>query len=149
MKSKGIIALLLVIIGCLLIYIGITSNHSNSKHILATNTPQVKAQNTQVSTKSPTQKPTNKPTAKPTIMSSTKTSSSYSSQRSSFTNKYGTPTTKCAYPGCSNYIASSGDTNCCTLHSNRCLECHKYIDGDAAYCMDCLTSAINKIKQGK
>ena len=61
---------------------------------------------------------------------------------SSFTNKYGTPTTKCAHPGCNNYIASTGDTNCCTVHSNRCLECGKYIDEDAFYCMSCLTNGV-------
>ena len=62
----------------------------------------------------------------------------------SFTNKYGTPTTKCAHPGCSNYIASSGDTNCCPTHSNKCLNCGKYIDEDAAYCMSCLSNALGK-----
>ena len=60
----------------------------------------------------------------------------------SFTNKYGTSTTKCAHPGCSNYIASSGDTNCCTLHSNRCGTCGKYIDEDAMYCLDCIADAL-------
>ena len=64
------------------------------------------------------------------------------SSKSSFTNKYGTPTTKCAHSGCNNYIASSGDTNCCTIHSNRCLECGKYIDEDATYCMDCIQKAL-------
>ncbi len=60
----------------------------------------------------------------------------------SFTNKYGTSTTKCAHPGCSNYIASSGDTNCCTIHSNRCGTCGKYIDEDAMYCLDCIADAL-------
>ena len=59
---------------------------------------------------------------------------------SSFTNKYGTATTNCAHAGCDNYIASSGDTNCCTVHSNTCQNCGKYIDEDALYCMDCLSS---------
>lgn len=59
-----------------------------------------------------------------------------------FTNKYGSPTTRCAKAGCSYYIASSGDTNCCVKHSNKCLECKKYIDGDAMYCMDCLSGSI-------
>ncbi len=36
----------------------------------------------------------------------------------SFTNDYGTATTICAHSGCTNYIASSGDANCCTTHSN-------------------------------
>ncbi len=64
----------------------------------------------------------------------------------SFTNKYGTSTTKCAHSGCSNYIASSGDTNCCTQHSNRCLECNGYIDEDALYCVDCIKNAVSKTK---
>ena len=67
------------------------------------------------------------------------------SSSSSFTNEYGTPTTKCAHSGCSNFIASSGDTNCCTLHSNRCAECGKYIDEDATWCMDCLAKAANSV----
>lgn len=66
---------------------------------------------------------------------------SYSSS-DSFTNKYGTSTTKCAVAGCENYIASSGDTNCCTTHSNKCGICNKYIDGDAMYCMDCIISEM-------
>lgn len=70
----------------------------------------------------------------------TKAASSYSD--SSFTNKYGTPTTKCATSGCKNYIASSGDTNCCVTHSNKCLECKCYIDGDAIYCMSCIMKAF-------
>lgn len=61
---------------------------------------------------------------------------------SGFTNKYGTPTTKCAHPGCSNKIASSGNTNCCTKHSNRCGSCGIYIDEDALFCIACLTRAL-------
>ncbi len=64
------------------------------------------------------------------------------SSSSSFTNRYGTPTTKCVKSGCNNYIAKSGDSNCCTTHSNRCLECNCYIDGDAMYCMSCLTGGL-------
>lgn len=77
--------------------------------------------------------------------SSNKTSGS---STSSFTNAYGTSTTKCAHPGCNNYIASSGDTNCCTTHSNRCLNCNKYIDEDATYCMSCLTKSITGSSSG-
>lgn len=55
-----------------------------------------------------------------------------------FTNKYGTATTQCAYKGCYKYIATSGDTNCCTAHSNKCLNCGCYIDNDATFCMDCM-----------
>lgn len=75
-------------------------------------------------------------------------SSSYSgssgSSKSSYSNKYGTSTTKCAKPGCNNYIASSGDTNCCVTHSNKCLNCRKYIDGDATYCLSCLYDSVKK-----
>lgn len=77
--------------------------------------------------------------------SSSNSSKNFSSSSSgSFTNKYGTSSTKCAKSGCNNYIASSGDTNCCTTHSNKCLECKKYIDSDATYCMSCLSKAANK-----
>ena len=68
-----------------------------------------------------------------------------SAPRVSFTNKYGTSTTKCVQSGCDNYIATSGDTNCCTAHSNTCLECGCYIDGDAMYCMSCLEKAIDDV----
>lgn len=67
---------------------------------------------------------------------------------SSFTNAYGTSTTICAHPGCTKYIASSGDTNCCTTHSNKCLNCNRYIDEDAMYCMDCLTESISGKSSG-
>ena len=78
-----------------------------------------------------------------TNSNSSSSSSSYSSS-SSFTNNFGTPTTKCNHSGCTRYIASSGDTNCCTVHSNRCGTCGKYIDEDASYCMDCIRKALNK-----
>lgn len=65
-----------------------------------------------------------------------------SSVTSSFTNKYGTSTTKCAISGCNNYIAKSGDTNCCTTHSRRCGNCNCYIDSDAMYCMTCISGAV-------
>lgn len=57
-------------------------------------------------------------------------------------NKYGDSNTKCVVSGCTNTIATTGDTNCCVVHSNECLECKKFIDGDAMYCMDCLNGAI-------
>ena len=63
--------------------------------------------------------------------------------KASFTNQFGTATTICAHSGCSNYIASSGDTNCCTTHSNMCAECGKYIDEDALLCMDCIEKALD------
>ena len=70
-----------------------------------------------------------------------------STNRQKFTNAYGTPTTKCAHYGCNNYIASSGDTNCCTVHSNKCADCGKYIDEDAMYCMSCLNKAAGSTSQ--
>ena len=68
------------------------------------------------------------------------TSSGGSKNNSYFTNKYGTPTTKCNHSGCTKNIASSGDTNCCPVHSKKCLNCGCYIDEDAMYCMDCIKS---------
>lgn len=73
-----------------------------------------------------------------------KTGGKESSDKPAFTNKYGTPTTKCAHKGCNNYIARTGDTNCCEKHSAKCLNCGKYIDEDAVYCMDCLSNAASK-----
>ena len=83
-------------------------------------------------------------TASKKSSSSSTTSSSSSSSSGSFTNAYGSPTTKCAYPGCNNPVASSGDTNCCSAHSNRCLNCGKLIDSDAMYCMSCLSKALQQ-----
>ncbi|MBQ7119639.1 MAG: hypothetical protein IJO09_05445 [Oscillospiraceae bacterium] len=70
------------------------------------------------------------------------TSSGSGAASSSFSNAYGTPDTVCVVSGCNKKIASSGDTNCCTSHSNCCGECGKYIDGDAMYCMSCIKDAI-------
>lgn len=61
-----------------------------------------------------------------------------------FTNKYGTRTTLCAHTGCNNYIAPSGDTNCCTTHSHRCIDCNCYIDEDAMFCISCLEKAAKQ-----
>lgn len=73
----------------------------------------------------------------------------HSSNSGIFTNSYGTATTKCAHNGCSNTIASSGDTNCCIVHSNKCLNCGKYIDEDALFCMDCLSGKNSANSSGK
>jgi hypothetical protein len=67
---------------------------------------------------------------------------SSSVSRVTFTNNYGTATTICAEPGCSNYIASSGDTHNCVVHANRCVECGIYIDSDAVWCMTCILEAF-------
>lgn len=66
-----------------------------------------------------------------------------------FTNSYGTATTKCVHNGCNNTIASSGDTNCCIVHSNKCLNCGKYIDEDAFFCMDCLSGNNSANRSGQ
>ena len=65
-------------------------------------------------------------------------------ESSNFTNKFGTPDTVCAHSGCSNKIASSGDTNCCVSHSKGCGECGCYIDEDALFCMSCIEKAVKK-----
>lgn len=95
------------------------------------------------STPVPTPKSTPLPTSSPS--KNVEHTSKSSTTNVVFTNKYGTPTTICAHAGCYNYIAPSGDTNCCTVHSNRCLQCGKYIDGDAMYCIDCLVVAFDKL----
>ncbi len=61
---------------------------------------------------------------------------------SDFINAYGTANTICAHSGCTNYIASSGDTNCCIVHAHKCADCGKYIDEDAIWCMSCLSKAV-------
>ena len=73
----------------------------------------------------------------------------HSSNSGIFTNSYGSATTKCAHNGCYNTIASSGDTNCCIVHSNKCLNCGKYIDEDALFCMDCLSGNNSTNKSGQ
>lgn len=78
-----------------------------------------------------------------TTAEKTKSPNSYSS----FTNKYGTATTLCVHTGCTNFIAKSGDTNCCETHSNRCGECGCYIDEDAMFCLSCIEKAINNKSQ--
>ena len=78
----------------------------------------------------------------PAVTTSAKSAETAKSSKP-FTNKYGTATTKCAHSGCDNYIASSGDTNCCVTHSKKCANCGVYIDEDATYCMDCLKKALS------
>ena len=71
-----------------------------------------------------------------------------SSDSGSFSNKYGTKTTQCAISGCENYIAKSGDTNCCTAHSNKCAECYCYIDSEAMYCSECISEVADEEDTG-
>lgn len=85
-----------------------------------------------------------KPSYTPSV-SGTQTDKNPTSTSTSFINKYGTATTVCAVSGCSNYIATSGDTNSCTSHSNKCAECKCYIDYDAALCMTCISDVFNSI----
>lgn len=66
---------------------------------------------------------------------------------SPFTNEYGTPSTLCSHEGCNRYIATSGNTKCCTAHSQSCINCGCYIDEDAIYCMQCLSESITNSKR--
>ena len=91
----------------------------------------------EITTPAPAVTPTSKPTNEPSKSTSVPI-------QSSFTNKSGTPATKCAHAGCNNYIASSGDTNYCVSHSKRCLECGCYIDEDAAWCISCIEKALKQ-----
>lgn len=127
MKRKiGIIIITLIVVSLAFGLMACSSSSASS------NTTTTKTEST--TTKAPTKAPT-KTTTTPTTTGG--------SSGGVFTNKYGTPTTKCAHTGCDNYIASSGDTNCCTTHSRRCLNCNKYIDEDALYCIDCLAAALS------
>lgn len=67
-----------------------------------------------------------------------------STDRIGFTNKYGTKTTVCAHPGCTDYIALSGDTNCCVAHSSKCHDCGCYIDEDGFLCVSCIAKAAKQ-----
>ena len=79
-------------------------------------------------------------------INSSGTSEKPSTYNTVFTNSFGSPDTKCNHPGCNNTIASSGDTNCCVMHSNKCLNCGKYVDEDALFCMDCLSGKTTSIE---
>lgn len=132
----------LVLLAAIMVFILISCGSNGSS---PTPTPQPSPTPTPestVATATPTPESTAVPTAKPTNKAS-------SSTKTSFTNKYGTPTTICAHRGCTNYIASSGDTNCCTTHSRRCAECGKYIDEDGTWCMDCLKKGAEQVVQSK
>lgn len=67
-------------------------------------------------------------------------------QSENFNNKYGTMSTKCAHPDCEMNIVTSGDSNCCIIHSNKCGNCGCYIDEDAMYCMTCVANSLNNNK---
>ena len=84
-------------------------------------------------------------TAEPTPTKASELKSN--STKINFTNKFGTATTKCNHPGCTNTIAPSGDTNCCTIHSQKCIDCGCYIDEDAIWCIDCILDALEEIEK--
>lgn len=50
---------------------------------------------------------------------------------------------QCEHPGCTNQAAETGDSHYCEEHSNKCLECNKFIDEDALYCINCIFKALN------
>lgn len=143
---KKILSLLIIVFAAIML----TGCSDSPQTYIVTKAP---VKQTEVITAAPTKTPTPtqtvKPTAKPTATSTSKSTSSSANSSSSsksqaFTNSYGTPTTKCNHYGCSNYIAPSGDTNCCTQHSNRCANCGCYIDEDAWMCMKCITNGVEQ-----
>ncbi len=131
----GLIFLVVVALLCVIDSQTTSAKKSNSTYKTNSSSTTVKTIN---STDNPTDNPTAKPTAIPTTQPTAKPTAN---SRVSFTNKYGTRTTICAHAGCSNYIATSGDTAYCTAHSKKCSSCGKYIDEDATYCMDCIKAA--------
>ena len=50
---------------------------------------------------------------------------------------------KCAKSGCNSKAVTTGDSVYCSKHSNRCLNCNCYIDGDAMFCMPCIRDALS------
>ncbi len=50
----------------------------------------------------------------------------------------------CAHAGCTLPAVTTGDSIYCSVHSNKCLECGKYIDEDAMYCISCIFDAVSQ-----
>jgi len=146
-KNAGLLwlvaGIVIVIIGC---YVGSLKSSPYTTSSSSSSESASSSSSSSSSSKSSSSSSSSKSSSSSSYSKSSSSSSSSKSSSSSFTNKYGTATTKCAHSGCNNYIASSGDTNCCTTHSNRCLECNKYIDEDAMYCMSCITKAASSSK---
>lgn len=143
MKKKTIkMGMLSLVLACLLICLtGCPSSSGTSSSSKKTSSSTSKS-NTSSSINNNTSS-TSKSNTSSSINNNTGSASNKGKGSSgSFTNAYGTPTTKCAHAGCNNYIASSGDTNCCTTHSHKCKECGKYIDEDATWCMSCIKKAL-------
>lgn len=74
----------------------------------------------------------------------TMSSTASSNDKVAFTNKYGSQNTICSYTGCYNKIASSGDTNCCSFHSKRCIDCGNYFNEKTMKCMECISKMMNE-----
>ena len=71
-----------------------------------------------------------------------KTSREVVSKYSDSSSSSGSSGKKCAKSGCSSKAVTTGDSIYCAKHSNRCLNCSCYIDGDAMYCMSCIRQAL-------
>lgn len=81
------------------------------------------------------------------IVSKRNINTTSSTSNNSSTNNYEKSTAKCRHTGCNRDIAPSGDTVYCTIHSNKCKICGKYIDEDAQSCMECVEKTLkNKSK---
>ena len=147
--SSGYVVLICILVLALIyLFIGIVSP-TKAINTGTTNTTKATLSLSPTSIKEPATTATKKPNPTTTKKADITSSSGSKLSDTPFTNKFGTRTTKCAHPGCDNYIASSGDTNCCTIHSRTCAECGKYIDEDATYCMDCLKKAAGKVAESK
>ena len=53
---------------------------------------------------------------------------------------------RCLHSGCTNMAASTGDSFYCENHSNKCIDCGKYIDEDALLCLNCIVEAVKELK---
>lgn len=125
--------LILVLSICLLVSLTACETRENKPEPTATAAPTPTPEPSPAVTEALSEKPVEEPAA------TEKTGAT----EAVFTNEYGTSSTQCAHTGCTRPIASSGDTNCCTVHSNTCAKCGRYIDEDATWCMKCLTSAAS------
>lgn len=60
-----------------------------------------------------------------------------------YDNAFGSFGDNCAVSGCNNNVVTSGDSNCCSVHSSTCHNCGCYVDRDAVYCMRCIRNALD------
>lgn len=54
-----------------------------------------------------------------------------------YSNVYDKQWVKCSHAGCNLEIALTGDSSCCTIHSQKCLECGKNVTENNVYCREC------------